>query len=197
MLLHSLASDRRIILASKSPRRKALLKGLNIPFEIIVREGIDEDYPSNLLDTEVPAYLAKKKSSNYTDLIDEGFIVITSDTIVSYCGEVIGKPSCEEEALELLRKLCGNMHEVITAVCISSKERKKIFSSTSKVWMERLEKEELEYYVKKYKPFDKAGGYGIQEWIGYVGIRHIEGSFYNVMGLPTQKLYAELKSFLI
>ena len=156
----------KIILGSKSPRRKELLSGLNLDFSIKTIE-VDEQYPNTLKGEEIPMYLSKLKADNYA--IKSGELLITADTIVYLDGEVYGKPCSKEEARHMLQKLSGNTHEVTS--------------------------QEIEYYLDKYKPYDKAGSYGIQEWIGYIGISHIEGSYFNVMGLPVQKLYQTLKTF--
>lgn len=196
MLLNDLLKDYRIILASQSPRRKLLLKGLDIKFEVIVREDISEDYPSNLKMNEIPVWLAKSKSDSYTDLLKDKTLVITADTIVWHKGKLLGKPADLDQAEKILSTLSGSMHKVITGVCLRSAEKTHLFYSESKVLFRKLTLEEINYYVARYKPLDKAGAYGIQEWIGYIGIEEIEGSFYNVMGLPVQMLYHELIGFL-
>jgi septum formation protein len=196
MLLNELLEGHRIILASQSPRRKTLIEGLDISFEVIVRDGINEDYPDYLGMMEIPEYLARMKSDNYLDLLNDKTIVISADTIVCLKQKVIGKPADINDAFQIIRELSGNMHEVITGVCLRSSDRIRLFSSLSKVWFRSLSDEEIRYYVNKYKPMDKAGAYGIQEWIGYAGIERIEGSFYNVMGLPVQALYQELSNFI-
>ena len=196
MLLNELLRGHRIILVSQSPRRNDLLKGLDIQFEIIVKQGINEDYPPELGMMEIPAFLARKKSDYYNDLLDEKTIVITADTIVWINQHVIEKPADFEEAVKMISEISGNMHEVVTGVCLRSSDKNKVFTSVSKVWFRALTTEEIFYYVKNYKPYDKAGAYGIQDWIGYAGIERIEGSFYNVMGLPVQALYKELAEFI-
>ncbi len=196
MLLQELLKTYRIILASQSPRRKMLLSGLDIDFEVIVREGIDESYPDGLGMYEIPEFLARAKSENYLDLLDRKTLLITADTIVWHNGHVLGKPETEEEAVEILHKLSGDTHTVITGVAIRTTDKIKVFSARSQVVFHSLSDEEIRYYILQYKPFDKAGSYGIQEWIGYVGIERIDGSFYNVMGLPVQQLYNELKVFV-
>ena len=196
MLLSELLKDYHLILASQSPRRQALLGGLDVLFKVIVRNSIDESYPPELGMIEIPRFLAQRKSEYYTDLLVEKTILITADTIVWYNNKVVGKPADLKDAATILKVLSGTMHEVITGVCLRSKEKLKIFHSYSRVFFRKLEDEEINYYVRNYQPMDKAGAYGIQEWIGYVGIEKIEGSFYNVMGLPVQILYRELLSFI-
>jgi septum formation protein len=195
MLLPELLSGYRLILASQSPRRKELLAGLDLKFEIIVRPDIGEDFPSGMDKFEIPDYLAMSKSEAYIDLLDDKTILITADTIVWLKDEVVNKPENIEDAKIIVSKLSGNVHEVITGVCLRSARKVKIFHSLSKVWFRKLTDEEINYYIDHYKPMDKAGAYGIQEWIGYAGIEKIEGSFYNVMGLPVQTLYMELQEF--
>lgn len=197
MILSRKLSGYRIILASQSPRRKSLLEGLDINFEVIVRPDIEEDYPEQMDLKEVPAFLALHKSENYLDLLDNKTIVITADTVVILNDKILGKPFDEADAKRIIAQLSGNMHEVATGVCIRSKNKIKEFTAVSKVWFRKLIEEEIDYYVSNYKPMDKAGAYGIQEWIGYAGIERIEGSFYNVMGLPIQTLYCELSKFVI
>lgn len=187
--------DYHIILASNSPRRRELLAGLDVEFEVRVIPGLEEHYPSSLPAEEIPVFLAKQKAEAYTNLMHERTLLITADTIVWNQGEVIGKPKDRKEAIRMLQSLRGHAHEVITGVCLTTRERQKSFAVTSTVHFAPLSDEEIVYYVDHYKPFDKAGAYGIQEWIGYVGVERIEGSFYNVMGLPVQRLYQELKTF--
>jgi septum formation protein len=196
MLLNQLAGDYRIILASQSPRRKMLLSGLDIEFEVIVREDIDESFPEGMGMLEIPEYLARIKSDNYLDLLDRQTILITADTIVWYEQKVVGKPENGVMARQILKELSGHKHTVVTGVCIRSSRNLRLFSSVSEVNFRALSDEEIDYYTDRYKPLDKAGAYGIQEWIGYVGIEKIEGSFYNVMGLPVQQLYSELREFI-
>jgi septum formation protein len=196
MLLPELLKDYRIILASQSPRRKILLEGLDLNFEILVRENIDESFPPGMDKLEIPIYLARIKSDSYVDILNENTILITADTIVWLKGEVLGKPIDFEDAISIVSKISGNMHEVVTGVCLRSANKIKVFHAVSKVWFRSLTMEEIQYYVTNYSPMDKAGAYGIQEWIGYAGIEKIEGSFYNVMGLPVQMLYLELQEFV-
>lgn len=195
MILNDRLKDFRIILASQSPRRKMLLAGLDLSFEVLVRKGVEETFPDDLSMTEIPEYLARSKSDHYTDLLDDKTLVITADTIVWHKNEVVGKPRDPNHAMEIISRLSGNTHEVVTGVCIRSENRMKVFHSISKVEFRTLTREEIQYYVHKYQPLDKAGAYGIQEWIGYIGIEKIEGSFYNVMGLPVQTLYHELSAY--
>lgn len=187
--------DKKIILASKSPRRYELLKSLDIEFETFVIDGIDENYPTNIPTTDVALYLAKRKAKAYKEHIDTDTVLITADTIVKYKNEILNKPQNKSEAIEMLKKLSGKKHKVITGVCISSKFKQKCFKSSTKVYFKNLSNIEINYYINNYKPFDKAGSYGIQEWIGFIAIGKIKGSFYNVMGLPVQKLYKELQKF--
>ena len=186
-----------IILASNSPRRKELLGGLDLEFQVKVIPGLEESYPESLPAQQIPAYLAEQKASAYLDSLDDNDLLITADTIVWNNNQVIGKPADRDEAIAMIRSLSGHEHQVITGVCLTTKSFKKTFSVTSSVRFAELTDEEIIYYVDKYRPFDKAGAYGIQEWIGYVAVENIEGSFYNVMGLPVQRLYKELKEMQI
>jgi septum formation protein len=196
MLLHESLKDYRLILASQSPRRKMLLEGLDLTFQVLVKEAIDESYPEDLDMTEIPEYLARKKSDHYVDNLDERAIVITADTIVWLDDKVVGKPVDLEDARNIISRLSGNTHTVVTGVCIRSAKKMKVFHSVSRVHFRKLDPADIDYYIDTYQPYDKAGAYGIQEWIGYVGIEEIEGSFFNVMGLPVQKLYHELMEFV-
>ena len=186
-----------IILASNSPRRKELLGGLDLEFQVKVIPGLEESYPESLPAQQIPAYLAEQKASAYLDSLEDNDLLITADTIVWNNNQVIGKPADRDEAIAMIRSLSGHEHQVITGVCLTTKSFKKTFSVTSSVRFAELTDEEIIYYVDKYRPFDKAGAYGIQEWIGYVAVENIEGSFYNVMGLPVQRLYKELKEMQI
>ena len=185
----------KIILASNSPRRQELLKGLDMPFTVHVLQDIDETYPADMDCKNVPEYLARKKALAYDALIDAETLVITADTLVILENKVYGKPKDEDEAKQMLHNLSGKTHEVITGVCLYSKNKVKTFSSNSEVRFAKLDDADINYYVKRYKPLDKAGAYGIQEWIGYIGIEYIAGSYFNIMGLPVQKLSRELKEF--
>ena len=182
------------ILASNSPRRKQLLESLGIEFQVITKE-VEENYPDNLEKEEIPLYLARLKAQPFLEEIGEKDMVITADTIVWLNGKVMGKPKNRSEAVKMLNELSGKQHQVISGVCLTTKQKEISFFSTSDVLFKELTKEEIEYYITKYKPYDKAGAYGIQEWIGRIGISHIEGSFYNVMGLPIQKLYEIVQKF--
>ena len=187
--------DRRIILASNSPRRQELLSGLDLDFEVKTLPDVDESYPETLEKEEIPIYIAKQKAFAHQKYIDKNTLLITADTIVWLNGKVYGKPVNEQDAKQMLRILSGQTHEVITGVCITGLEKQKSFYATSLVKFSELEDDEIDYYVKKYKPYDKAGAYGVQEWIGYIGVEKIEGSFYNVMGLPVRILYNYLKKW--
>jgi septum formation protein len=171
------------------------LKGLDIDFEVRVIPDIDETHPQDVPLEEIPVRLARKKADAYLSTIGREELIITADTVVVLDNDVLEKPANREEALNMLKRLSGRKHRVITAVTLTTTGKRKEFSVMSTVDFAELTNEEIEYYVDKYKPFDKAGAYGIQEWIGYIGVRSIEGSFYNVMGLPVQRLYRELKNF--
>ena len=188
-------SKYNIVLGSNSPRRKELLSGLDLSFEVRTLPDVEETYPSSLWKEEIPVYLSKLKADAYKACIDDKTLLITADTIVWLDAKVYGKPTNEEDAKEMLRKLSGKTHEVITGVCLTTKEKQKSFFAVSKVKFAVLDEDEIEYYISKYKPYDKAGSYGVQEWIGYVGVEKLEGSFYNVMGLPVRMLYMYLKNW--
>lgn len=185
----------KMILASNSPRRKELLGGLGIDFEVRTLRDIDESYPDTLKGEDIPIFISGKKAEAYKQGMADDEMIITADTIVYDNGYVLGKPKDRGEAIQMLRELSGHAHEVITGVSIVTKEKTVQFASTSKVTFAALTDEEIAYYVDHYKPYDKAGAYGIQEWIGYVAVTRIEGSYFNVMGLPIQRLYTELKQF--
>ena len=185
----------RIVLASNSPRRRELLSGLSLEYEVRVMKGIDESYPDTLSAEEIPVYISQKKAEAYSLAEDE--LLITADTIVWLDGYVLGKPHDREEAVEMLRSLSGKTHQVITGVTMRSIQMTHSFHSVSDVTFARLSDEEIAYYVDNYKPFDKAGAYGIQEWIGYIGVSGLRGSYFNVMGLPIQRLYTELKNLSV
>ncbi|MDR0560211.1 MAG: Maf family nucleotide pyrophosphatase [Prevotellaceae bacterium] len=182
----------KLILASQSPRRKELIKGLDIPVEIADSYDFDESYPPTLPADEVAVYLAEKKSDACPLILNDNEVLVTADTLVKCNGELLGKPCNGQQAREMLRKLSGNKHEVITGVCLRTTTVKKSFGVKSSVFFYSLTYRDIEYYVEKYNPADKAGAYGIQEWIGYIGIEKIEGSFYNIMGLPVARLWKEL-----
>ena len=185
----------KIFLASNSPRRKDLLAGLDIDFEVKIIAGIDESYPETMPFEEVPLYLAKKKGEAYKSALNDNELLITADTVVVTDKEIVGKPVDKNDATRILNLLSGRKHRVITGVQIMTNQKTVCFSVTSTVSFASLEAEEIEYYLEKYSPYDKAGSYGIQEWIGYIAVESIHGSFYNVMGLPVQRLYKELKQF--
>jgi len=188
-------SKYRIILASNSPRRHELLRGLDINFEVKTIPGIEEFYPETLKKEEIPVYIAKQKAKAYLKLLKENILLITADTIVWLEGNVYGKPGNEQEAKKMLQILSGKTHEVITGVCLTGWKKQQAFHVSSQVKFAELQEDEIDYYVKKYKPYDKAGAYGVQEWIGYIGVEEIDGSFYNVMGLPVRVLYTHLKEW--
>lgn len=192
----------KIVLASNSPRRRELLTGLGLEYEVRTLPGLDESYPEGLPMEEIPQYISRKKATAYSLEPDE--LLITADTIVYLEGEVLGKPANEEEARQMLRKLSGKTHQVVTGVTLTFvdeesrlKEQESIihhsFASVSQVTFAQLSEREIDFYVTHYHPLDKAGAYGIQEWIGYIGVTSIEGSYFNVMGLPVQRLYTEIK----
>lgn len=188
-------SQYNVILASNSPRRKELLSGLDINYSIKTLPDVDESYPQSLSGEEIPIYIAKEKTVAYKAFMEDDTLLITADTIVLLEGKVYGKPIDEEDAKRMLRALSGKTHQVLTGVCITTKTKQKAFAVSSDVRFATLEDKEIEYYVTKYKPLDKAGAYGVQEWIGYIGVEYISGSYYNIMGLPIQRLYQELKTF--
>lgn len=183
-----------VVLASKSPRRKELLGMLDIPFEIKVKNGIDESYPAEMPAIEVPEYLSRLKGKAYAEDIKENEMVITADTIVILDGQIFGKPHDEKDAIDMLMKLQGRTHTVASGVCIATKEKIVSFTACTAVTFAPLSREEVSWYVEKYRPLDKAGAYGIQEWIGCAAVAGIDGSFYNVMGLPVHQLYNVLKN---
>ena len=195
-MLQDRLKDFHIILGSESPRRHYLLKELGIDFEIRVNKNVEETYPDGLSKQEIPVYLAELKSMAIMETLPEDTLLITADTIVWLEGRVINKPKDRADAVGILNSLSGNMHEVLTGVCLRIKEKKHSFYASSLVWFAPLGDDEINHYIDRYKPFDKAGAYGVQEWIGYIGIEKIEGSYFNVMGLPIQKVYHELKALL-
>ena len=182
-----------IILASNSPRRRELLSGLGLDYEVRTLPGIDESYPDTLSGEEIPVYISSQKASAYLDTLKENELLITADTIVWLDGKALGKPQDADEARCMLRNMSGKTHNVYTGVTITTKNVQNSFVACSNVTFATLTDEEIEYYITKYKPMDKAGAYGAQEWIGYIGMENIEGSYFNVMGLPVQRLYNELK----
>ena len=183
----------RIILASNSPRRKELLGGLGIDYEVKVLPGIDESYPDSLKGEEIPVYIASEKAAAYRAVMQEDDLIITADTIVYLDGEVLGKPRDAADAARMLRLLSGKTHQVITGVCITTQAFQKSVAAVTEVTCDTLAEEEIDYYVSTSAPMDKAGSYGIQEWIGFIGVTGMKGSYFNVMGLPVQRLYRELK----
>ena len=183
----------RIILASNSPRRKELLSGLGIQYEVKTLPDIDESYPEGLDGMEIPAFIARSKADAYREVMQTDELIITADTIVWLDGNVMGKPKDAEEAREMLRSLSGQTHQVITGVCLTTAVYQKAFATMTDVTFATLSEEEIAYYVERYSPMDKAGSYGIQEWFGFIGVESISGSYFNVMGLPIQRLYTELK----
>jgi septum formation protein len=195
MLLNKLKNF-HLILASQSPRRHLLMNEAGFLFDVVIPEGIEEKIPNHLSNHDIPVYLADLKASWFENKINDNDIVITADTIVLLNNEVIGKPENDKEAIIMLQKLNGKAHDVITGVCFLTNKRKKLFSSLSKVYFRNITQEEIEYYVKNYNPLDKAGAYGAQDWIGCIGIERIEGSYFNVMGLPIQQVYVELEKFI-
>jgi septum formation protein len=188
-------SEYNIILASDSPRRKDLLAGLDLDYTVETLPDVDESFPGHLQGEDIAVYIAKEKAGAYAARLKDDTLLITADTIVLLDGKVYGKPQNEAEAKQMLQDLSGNTHTVATGVCITTKEKQRVFGVTSEVRFARLEEDEIEYYVTRYKPLDKAGAYGVQEWIGYIAVEYITGSYFNIMGLPIQRLYQELKSF--
>lgn len=184
----------QVILASNSPRRRELLSGLDIDYTVRVMDDIDESYPDNLPCADIPCYIARKKAEAYKQQMRQDELIITADTVVCVDDTILGKPKDADDAAAMLRLLSGKTHQVITGVTLLTSEQEKTFSVVSDVTFDDLSDEEIAYYVTKYRPFDKAGAYGIQEWIGYVGVTSLKGSYFNVMGLPVQRLYNELKT---
>lgn len=196
MLLHEKLLHRRLLLASQSPRRRELMAAAGIPFETAPRYDCEERYPDTLPAEDVPLYLSRLKSDAYPCPLRPDDILLTADTVVIAGGRVLGKPRDREDAVRMLRTLSHARHTVVTGVTLRSARRTRSFAATSNVWLRRLSDEEIGYYVDRCRPFDKAGAYGIQEWIGYAAVERIDGSFYNVMGLPVQRVYVELERFL-
>lgn len=185
-----------LLLASQSPRRRELLQLLNIPFSIVEIKNVKESYDPTMNPEEVPEYLSRLKASAYKDFLNDNDVLITADTIVLLEGKILGKPKDEEDAKKMLSNLSGKTHKVITGVTITTQKTSVTFSSVTEVKFSDLSTAEIDYYVSEFKPLDKAGAYGIQEWIGAVGVESIDGSFYNVMGLPVHRLYKELRPFI-
>lgn len=186
--------DHNIYLGSQSPRRNDLLKNIIPDFEPVKIE-VDENYPSNMSPKDVPGFLSQKKSNACTNLPTQSFILITADTVVIKDDVILEKPLTHNDAAQMIRQLSNDQHLVLTGVTIRSHEKTTTFTSKTKVWFNSLEEDEIQYYINNFKPFDKAGAYGIQEWIGMIGVSHIDGSYYNVVGLPIDRLYRELKKF--
>ena len=184
-----------VVLASNSPRRRMLLEGLDIPFEVKVLPDIDESYPEGMPLEQVAEHIASEKAAAYKPMMGDNELIITADTVVIVEGEVLGKPHDKDDAIRMLRTLSDNTHRVVTGVCLMAKGRERRFSAVTDVTFKRLTDEEIDYYLETYRPYDKAGAYGVQEWIGYVGVSAISGSFYNVMGFPVQRVYSELAAF--
>jgi septum formation protein len=189
-------NDLQIILASKSPRRQQLLAGMDLKFDIQTKD-VDESFPEDMPLVDVAEYLCKKKAVAFEAAeLPENFLLITADTIVIVEDKILNKPADRAEAIEMLMQLSGRWHQVVTGISLRCSKKTKVFHEISDVKFGTLNQAEIEWYVDKYQPFDKAGAYGIQEWIGYIAIEAVNGSFYNVMGLPTHRLYLELKAFL-
>jgi septum formation protein len=182
---------KRILLASNSPRRRELLSGLGVDYQVRLLLDIDESFPPHLSAEEIPQHISRNKADAYA--VEEDELLITADTIVYCKGEVLGKPVDEADACRMLRQLSGCTHQVVTGVTLKTREKVRTFSCTTQVTFAELSDEEIAYYVQHYAPYDKAGAYGVQEWIGFVGVTRLEGSYFNVMGLPVQRLYTELK----
>ncbi len=182
-----------IILASASPRRRELLSGLGVSFETLCLPGIDESFPDSLPANEVAGYISVKKAEAYKQQMQTNQLIITADTVVVSENRILGKPHSRENAVEMLRFLSGKTHHVITGVTILTTDKQKTFSVSTDVTFADITDEEINYYIDRYQPMDKAGAYGIQEWIGFIAVESISGSYFNVMGLPIQRLYQELK----
>lgn len=193
-MLKNRLKSKNLILASGSPRRQELLKTLGVPFEIRIKE-IDEVYPKHLKKSEISDYLAQLKSNAFVEELNPKDLLITSDTIVWYHNMALGKPKSKDDAFQMLQKLSGKTHEVITSVCIKSLQKEDIFNCITKVTIKELSSEEIQFYIDNYNPMDKAGAYGIQDWIGQIGVTKIEGSYFNVMGFPIHKIYSQLLKF--
>jgi septum formation protein len=185
----------KIILASNSPRRKELLAGLDLQFEVRVLKDINESYPQDLPTLKIAEFISKKKAEAYIETMADDELVITADTVVILGDEVMGKPHDEADAKRMLGELSGQTHQVATGVTLSTKERQMSFTVVTDVTFKQLSADEIDYYVRTYHPMDKAGAYGIQEWIGYIGVTALKGSYFNVMGLPVQRIYEALKTF--
>ena len=182
----------KVILASGSPRRRELMAGLGVNYEVRILPDVDESYPDTLQGEEIPLYIAKEKADAYIPMMQPDELIITADTIVWLDGKVLGKPRDREDALQMLRTMSGRTHEVFTGVCITTTDWQRSFTAQTEVRFATLSEDEIIYYVDNFKPMDKAGAYGVQEWIGFIGVENISGSYYNIMGLPVQKLYRDL-----
>ena len=182
----------KVILASGSPRRRELMAGLGVNYEVRILPDVDESYPDTLQGEEIPLYIAKEKADAYIPMMQPDELIITADTIVWLDGKVLGKPRDREDALQMLRTMSGRTHEVFTGVCITTTDWQRSFTAQTEVRFATLSEDEIIYYVDNFKPMDKAGAYGVQEWIGFIGVENISGSYYNIMGLSVQKLYREL-----
>lgn len=185
-----------IILASNSPRRRELLRGLDLDFEVRVLPGIAEDHPDGMMAEDIPVFISKEKASAYKDELETNDLLITADTMVILDGRALGKPADDDDARRMLHALSGKIHHVVTGVTISAKDKVRTFGVSTDVAFKPLSDEEIDYYVSHYHPLDKAGAYGIQEWIGFVGVTSIHGSYFNVMGLPVQRIWDELNKFV-
>lgn len=183
----------KVILASNSPRRKDLLAGLGVEYEVRTMPDVDESYPSTLKGADIPLYISQEKANAYRSMLQSDELMITADTIVWLEGEVLGKPADRAEAISMLQRMSGRTHEVYTGVSITTTEWQRSFAVQTEVKFATLTNEEIVYYVDRFQPMDKAGAYGVQEWIGFIGVEHIAGSYFNIMGLPVQRLYKELK----
>lgn len=192
-----LVGNMKLLLASNSPRRRELLAGLDIPMEVVKLKDIDESYPTHLVGGDIPLYIAKLKMSAYDMVLNPGEVLVTSDTIVWCNGEVMGKPKDASDAHRMLRALSGKTHQVFTGVCLRSSIDQIDFVCATDVTFAELTDQQIDYYIETYKPFDKAGAYGIQEWIGYIGVVGLQGSYFNVMGLPVQKVYSQLQKLKV
>lgn len=191
-----MSDEIRLLLASKSPRRQSLIKELGFPVEIRIAE-VEEIYPDSLENREVPEYLAKLKATPFVDTLNPGEVLVTSDTIVHADDKILGKPASREEAFKTLTQLSGKQHEVITGVCLTSVEKQHTFSTITHVHFSEISSGEIEHYISHFHPFDKAGSYAIQEWIGYIAVQKINGCYYNVVGLPLHDLYRALKTHFL
>lgn len=196
MLLHEKLKSYHLILASASPRRRQLLADCGLAFDVAAKFDCDESFPADMPSSGVAEYISQQKSRFYPHALAPNDLLVTADTVVIVDDVILGKPTDEQDAVRMLQLLSGRAHQVVTGVTLRTAERERSFSVESRVVFRTLSDEEIAYYIREYRPFDKAGAYGIQEWIGYVAIESIEGSFFNVMGLPVQKLYVELDKFL-